>query len=1152
MSRVAKSAIAAGILLTVGGICLWAGGQAEQGPPQIRTLVEGDSYISPESSPGVQDEIEIPIEVAAVGGRRVITAYRLTVLNSDGRVVWLEESIDQSPEPGFFARLFMSLGFRSPETTVEIPESTVWDGTYRINGADGHPDDGKAVPEGVYTYVLEATDSQGTSAQTDPQVVVVDNTPPSATVEVQYPIFSPNGDGDRDTVRVSQQSSQEDLWVGTVLNEGGTEVFAVEWVGQVPSLIVWDGTDPDGEALPDGTYRYSLASTDRAGNAFTLTDPAVTIDTQARPLRLATSVDAFSPNGDGVQDSVQIQFEDAVTDGLLSAVVRVRNESGRTVRQWQDVDLTDRLAFDGTNSQGERLPEGVYRISALARYDNGTVVETEPAVVTLDVTPPSATIRSEYEIFSPEGDGLKDKVTISHDAETGVTWQGIVRDGTGDLAAAIDWGTSVPNEVVWDGTGPDGSPVQDGTYEYQLVGIDPAGNDGVSNTVTVTVDTRATTAAIRAAHSAFSPNGDNQRDVLDFEADLSLSTGIARYRLTITVAGGDPVRTFDGTGSIPARLAWNGTSDRGAQAPEGEYQAELFLEYRKGNEVSAATETFSLDRTVPEIRIGVSETYFSPNGDDVKDTSTLTASVTPSDNLISSVLTLSNARGTEIVRREGFTSGTITWDGRRPDGSMVEDGRYVVRLESEHRNGTTVSARDEVVVDTQSPEVSVQIGRSALVLTDESDQQTVAIEQSSSTEDLWRGEIYSEDTGRVVYTRSWEGRAATFEWNGRSDQGNVVPDGTYRYRVRSADRAGNLTVVQTDTVDVTTESLITLEFDGYGLSPNGDGVSDTIELVVDSVDPADFAEWTVTIRGGGRTVRRISGESLATPHRIAWDGRGDDGSVVSEGEYQATIRAAFRTGSMGASTDVSAVVDVTGPEAELSLEGRPFSPDGDGYNDTLELTLEARDPAGIGRWQLRVVDEGELWRRFTGSTVPATQTWRGNTTGTRVFTSASMLDVVYEVVDGLGNRTDGSSPLRIGVMVDMVDGRRQIRVPNVIFEGYTTNYTTWDEEVAQQNLQSIDEVVQILETFPSYAVELDGHAVSLLYYDEELSAREHREVLLPLSEDRAEVIKEALIERGIDEGRIEINWFGGSDPIVPFSDLEGRWVNRRVEFYIVR
>ena len=140
-------AVAGMMIFIVAGA--WAGGQAEEGPPEIRTLLEGEAYISPESSPGVQDNLEIPIEVAAVGNRRVILAYRLTVLNEDGRVVWLEEGVDESPEPGFFGRLFTNLGLRRPNTTVEIPEFTTWDGTYKVNGADDHADDGRPVPEGV-------------------------------------------------------------------------------------------------------------------------------------------------------------------------------------------------------------------------------------------------------------------------------------------------------------------------------------------------------------------------------------------------------------------------------------------------------------------------------------------------------------------------------------------------------------------------------------------------------------------------------------------------------------------------------------------------------------------------------------------------------------------------------------------------------------------------------------------------------------------------------------------------------------------------------------------------------------------------------------------------------------------------------------------
>lgn len=1152
MSRSWKRGVAvASVLVCIAGGA-WAGGQAEEGPPNIRTLVEGEAYISPQSSPGVQDSLEIPIEVQAVGNQRVIVAYRLTILNEDGRVVWLQESVDESPEPGFFARLFQNLGFRRPQTTVEIPESTTWDGTYKINGPDDHPDDGKPVPEGVYTYVLEATDSEGTTASTDPQVVVVDNTPPEASVSVQFDTFSPNGDGQRDTVRVTQQTSEEDLWVGTVLNEGGTEVFAVEWSGQAPSLIVWDGTDPDGEKLEDGVYRYTLSSTDRAGNSFALTDVAVEIDSMARPLSITLDVEAISPNDDGVQDSVEIGFADAVTEGLIQSSLTVRNEAGSIVRSWQPVDLTDTVEFDGRNLDGELLPEGEYQLSAVARYDNGTVVRPDPVIVTIDTTPPAAVLRIEYNIFSPDGDGLKDTVEIIQEAEEGAEWQGIVRSGAGDLEATLDWGTNVPETVVWDGSHTTGERVEDGTYQYQLVGIDAAGNQGLSNEISTVVDTRETTASIAAAHEYFSPNGDNQRDVLPFETDLSLSTGLAEYELRIANAGGAVVRTFTGSGSLPSRLAWNGASDAGGQAPEGAYRAELFVRYQKGNEVTATTEQFFVDRTVPVVELDVGTTHISPNGDGVQDSTVLSARVSPETGLESSVVRLVGPRGEEVISREGFTSGQVTWDGTAEGGDVVADGEYRLTMAVSHVNGTTVENDLPIYVDTTPPEVSVSVDRTALILTDASSQEGVTIRQSSSSEERWTGEIYAVDSGRTVRTITWDGQARPFEWSGRNDENEIVSDGRYRYRISSVDLAGNRTEAETEEIHITTESLIRLSFDGEGLSPNDDDAFESVDLVVDSEGTVELGAWTIKIRSESGVVREITGDEMKTPRRVPWDGRTGAGSAVPDGEYTATIRAEYQTGSMGAATQESVLVDTVGPTAGLQISGVPFSPDEDGYNDTATFELEAEDASGISRWQIRVVDDGQLWRRFTGSTVPASQTWNGTTTGTRVFESASELTVEYQVTDQLGNLSTGLEPLQIGVMVDMVDGRRQIRVPNVLFEGYTTNYTTWDEEVVEQNMETLSRVVTILETFPSYSLELDGHAVSLLYYNERLSAREHREVLLPLSENRAKVIREALVERGIDEERIEVNWFGGSDPIVPFSDHEGRWVNRRVEFYIVR
>jgi len=55
-----------------------------------------------------------------------------------------------------------------------------------------------------------------------------------------------------------------------------------------------------------------------------------------------------------------------------------------------------------------------------------------------------------------------------------------------------------------------------------------------------------------------------------------------------------------------------------------------------------------------------------------------------------------------------------------------------------------------------------------------------------------------------------------------------------------------------------------------------------------------------------------------------------------------------------------------------------------------------------------------------------------------------------------------------------------------------------------------------------------------------------------LSRKRAEAIKEALVERGVKAERITTAGRGGSEPVVPHSDMDDRWKNRRVEFELIR
>ncbi len=70
------------------------------------------------------------------------------------------------------------------------------------------------------------------------------------------------------------------------------------------------------------------------------------------------------------------------------------------------------------------------------------------------------------------------------------------------------------------------------------------------------------------------------------------------------------------------------------------------------------------------------------------------------------------------------------------------------------------------------------------------------------------------------------------------------------------------------------------------------------------------------------------------------------------------------------------------------------------------------------------------------------------------------------------------------------------------------------------------------------------------WQDKEKADKEEREVLIPLSKERAENIKQALVGKGIAAARIGTIGRGSTDPLVPFSDKDNQWKNCRVEIIL--
>ena len=116
----------------------------------------------------------------------------------------------------------------------------------------------------------------------------------------------------------------------------------------------------------------------------------------------------------------------------------------------------------------------------------------------------------------------------------------------------------------------------------------------------------------------------------------------------------------------------------------------------------------------------------------------------------------------------------------------------------------------------------------------------------------------------------------------------------------------------------------------------------------------------------------------------------------------------------------------------------------------------------------------------------------------------------------------------------------------------TSDYTNVAPDLARQNVSRLDALATKLKKFPGYRIRIVGHAVSIYWFDPQMGKLEQQDILIPLSRARAEAVKQALVDRGIEAGVFTTAGVGASDQLVPDSDLVNRWQNRRVALYLER
>lgn len=432
---------------------------------------------------------------------------------------------------------------------------------------------------------------------------------------------------------------------------------------------------------------------------------------------------AFSPNGDHSRDTIAIDWtNDRAFDSLA---LRVWKADGTLVGS---VPIAARSAgahqLDWNGRVGTAvLPNGRYLVSLVGTAAGSTFYDPTTGFraaalttygVTIDtVAPVVATASSNSTLISPNGDGIRDTVTVKLTASGANGWTfsaARLSGSTVGAPVATRSGAGGSAAITWSGRTNAGAVVADGLYRLTLTAVDNAGNHAARSWTVRVDDTRAALAAT-AGPTSFSPNGDGTAETtrLGWSASERI-TGTARvYRGTTLV------RSWTVTAAVSGAVRWSGTDSAGHAVVDGRYLFRVSGRDAAGN-LAALSIPVVVDRTLSTLRW--SRTSFYPqDGDAIAPSSRLTFSLKRA-----ATVTVGIYSGSTLVRAI-WTARTMapgswgwTWNGRNAAGTLVARGGYTVRVTAVSSLGVSVLARS-VTVDAFSTTLSATSLRAGQKLT---------------------------------------------------------------------------------------------------------------------------------------------------------------------------------------------------------------------------------------------------------------------------------------------------------------------------------------------------------------------------------------------------------------------------------------------------
>lgn len=360
-------------------------------------------------------------------------------------------------------------------SSAEIPQTII---------IDGRDLSGDVAEEGFYDLIVSAKYRNGNEPSFHSQIYIDTS---AAEIEItmpQWPVISPNDDGIFDIIEIPQKGTKESVWNFEVINSENTPVYSRQVLDSEPEDFVWDGKNNTGTVVPDGLYLYKVTG-QNAAEDISLTEEAgaIRVSSYTTGIKAHYPSNTFSPNGDSEHDSILVELEhERLENAVAWEWVLESQETGQEVNRISgDSSLPKSILMDGTDNNGRRLREGIYRLSYLVQYDNGNQPMLQEDFY-IDLTPPHIKMETIADPFARTTEGaLKGgNLYITLDIEDQneiVEWELDIRDREGQIVRSFAGEGSPASKIAWNGQSDLGELLNaTADYTIDLKVVDSAGN----------------------------------------------------------------------------------------------------------------------------------------------------------------------------------------------------------------------------------------------------------------------------------------------------------------------------------------------------------------------------------------------------------------------------------------------------------------------------------------------------------------------------------------------------------------------------------------------------------------------------------------------------------------------------------------------------